>query len=600
MRIKQNGNVGIGTITPAQKLDVAGNINISDGSSYMYNGAPIITASPALDNYFFGNAGNLTMTDGANTATGYHALHSETSGYNNTAMGVFSLRDSTTGKNNTAIGVYALANNISGDLNTSIGVTSLYSNTEGAVNTAIGYSALHGITTGTGNLGIGDGAGQKIADGVTENHTSGDSVYIGNSSMALADGDSAEIVIGSNAIGAGSNSVVIGSGSNLKTILNGNVGIGTTSPLSKLNVSGTTGINWAISDNSYGLVTIGTQGTSGGSLFVNTPSLNDYYASGLSIDGEHTGALSTVRISALGVKYANQKSNLAFFTTKDATLNEAMRIDENGNVGIGTTNPSQKLSVVGNAQFTSVTSGTYAYDLNLTSDGTLTTSASDINLKTNLKLLSTSTLDKVLQLKPYNFNWKTDPNGKTDVGLIAQDVENIFPEITFTNSVDGYKGINYSRLPVFLVSAIQELNNKIVSTESYISNGVATLTEMIVDKITANKADIKEVKTEKICIGETCIDEQTLKNILQENSITTIIKDGGQTGGEDSTSTATSTAENIATSTATTTDGISIQATSTENVLKEISTSIDTQSDADQMIDKNTGPSQAVHDSEII
>src|ERR1035441_3557678 len=70
-RIAANGNVGIGTTTPTQKLDVAGNINISAGSAYMYNGANVITASTTLFNYFFGGAGNLTITGGQNTANGY-------------------------------------------------------------------------------------------------------------------------------------------------------------------------------------------------------------------------------------------------------------------------------------------------------------------------------------------------------------------------------------------------------------------------------------------------------------------------------------------------------------------------------------------------
>ena len=60
--------------------------------------------------------------------------------------------------------------------------------------------------------------------------TSNSSLYLGYGTRALADGDTNEIVIGSSAIGNGSNSVTLGNTSITKTILQANVGIGITSP----------------------------------------------------------------------------------------------------------------------------------------------------------------------------------------------------------------------------------------------------------------------------------------------------------------------------------------------------------------------------------
>jgi len=86
-------------------------------------------------------------------------------------------------------------------------------------------------------------AGRYIADGSTANQTSNKSVYIGYDTRALADGDTNEIVIGVSVIGAGSNSVVLGNDSITKTILKGNVGVGTTSPNYKCHIVGTFGFN---------------------------------------------------------------------------------------------------------------------------------------------------------------------------------------------------------------------------------------------------------------------------------------------------------------------------------------------------------------------
>lgn len=130
---------------------------------------------------------------------------------------------------------------------------------------------------------------------------------------------------------------------------NGNVGIGTTEPLSKLHISGSTGlsVNNIYAGNAYGLVTIGDVGT-GGSLFVNTQSINsNVYPSGLGIDGTYSGVTSVVNLKAFGINEAGYGSNLAFSTTTGATVNEAMRILNNGNVGIGTTAPTVRLSVTG-------------------------------------------------------------------------------------------------------------------------------------------------------------------------------------------------------------------------------------------------------------
>jgi hypothetical protein len=122
----------------------------------------------------------------------------------------------------------------------------------------------------------------------------------------------------------------------------GNVGIGTITPRSALDVTGTTGLTWnAATLDSSGLVTIGTRGT-GGSLFINTPSINTDWSAGLGVDGSYSSNISTVNIKAFGPKLASgalQGSNLTFSTTYETTLSERMRIDRNGNVGIGTPSP---------------------------------------------------------------------------------------------------------------------------------------------------------------------------------------------------------------------------------------------------------------------
>ncbi|MGA1871873.1 MAG: tail fiber domain-containing protein [bacterium] len=128
--------------------------------------------------------------------------------------------------------------------------------------------------------------------------------------------------------------------------------------------------------------------------------------------------------------------------------------DQNGNVGIGTTSPgSYKLNVAGTAY---CTSGSW--------------SGSDERWKQDIAPLEGS-LDKVNQLQGVSFTWKIDgfpDQGFTSgeqIGLIAQEVEEIIPELVHEND-DGYKSISYEKLTAVLVEAIKEQQSQIENLKS--------------------------------------------------------------------------------------------------------------------------------------
>jgi hypothetical protein len=88
------------------------------------------------------------------------------------------------------------------------------------------------------------------------------------------------------------------------------------------------------------------------------------------------------------------------------------------------------------------------------------TATSDIMLKTNIKSIE-SPLSILNKIECYSYNWKTNPTGTTQYGVMAQQLESIgLGSIVNTNG-QGFKGVNYNSLIPFLIDSIKILNDKI-------------------------------------------------------------------------------------------------------------------------------------------
>jgi hypothetical protein len=251
------------------------------------------------------------------------------------------------------------------------------------------------------------------------------------------------------------------------SFLSGNVGIGYDNPAAKLDVSAPQGPNIIIRDSDGGAGRPGIQ-------FVN----NDIHF----IGADDT----STEIFGIYSQYGNNRTNAArlnIFAPATDNWGKYIGLTHDGNngridtdagnlilqpagnrVGVGTDAPTQSLDVNGNARFRGIASDAYYGVLNRKSDGTLTTSTSDIRLKENIKNLNNS-LEKVMQLHGVSFTWKNNPEYGTRIGFIAQEFEKVIPELVFTNETDGYKGINYAEVTAVLVEAIKELkteNNRLM------------------------------------------------------------------------------------------------------------------------------------------
>jgi hypothetical protein len=323
MRIDVDGNVGIGTTTPSEKLEVTNNIKV--GVHLIGVGASTNTDNLAIgEGAMAADAGDGSLALGKNslnvsTGAAVVGLGEDTLRYSPDASYALSvgtaagMRDNgpqnvfvgpyagpyyteLTGGYNTIIGTLA-GINIEGaaERNVGLGQSALGDLTTGERNTAVGQQALPTVTTGSRNIALGQGAGNLITTG-------NDNILIGNLETGIETG-SYNVIIGKTTGLATdlANTIILSDGEGnerMRVDSTGNIGIGTTSPSQKLHVVG------------KALITD---------------------------DVQLTGSSPRIDFNSDGT------SSLRFYDT-DAAL-ERMRINENGNIGIGDTAPSFILDV---------------------------------------------------------------------------------------------------------------------------------------------------------------------------------------------------------------------------------------------------------------
>ncbi len=440
---------------------------------------------------------NAQMSDNSShtSATGTNAV---AMGRNTTASGAYStamgLSTTASGSTSTAMGQFTTA---SGTRSTAMGQSTTasgnYSTAMGQSTTASDYASLV--------IGQYNSSGSSVTTSASSFSTSNTAFVIGNGTAAYApfksdafkvmfNGDtyiSSTLYIGGTAITASAAEInlldgvtAVGSGILSSVTENSNTGVRlSTSNSANHGDIGSNAVDLsysASSSSTYGAtgnysIAMGYQtqasGTYSTAMGVNTTASGNYSTA----MGDYTTA-SGYNSTAMGYQTqasGNDSTAMGTNTTASGGVSTAMGFgtatQDYASTAIGaynktkeTPNPSEfslqnTAFVIGNGTDESRSnafevlfdgSTTIAGDLNINSDA---------RLKANIISLG-ATLSKLLQIDGKSYTMKKDENKKQKIGVLAQDIEKVFPELV--SESNGIKSVNYQGLVPVLINALKE------------------------------------------------------------------------------------------------------------------------------------------------
>lgn len=86
---------------------------------------------------------------------------------------------------------------------------------------------------------------------------------------------------------------------------------------------------------------------------------------------------------------------------------------------------------------------------------------SDERLKENISSISKENMDNLFTINPILFNFKSDTSNSKHFGVLAQDVEKVFPDLVENNNISGYKTVNYQELIPIMLAKMKVMQNEI-------------------------------------------------------------------------------------------------------------------------------------------
>ncbi len=503
------------------------------------------------------SAGGSNASSAATVFIGENAGDSATNASNATFIGASAGASATNANASTFIGPFAGASATNASNATFIGSNSGTLATNASGSTFIGPQSGYLASNAANSIFIGKAAGNED---LVNNTISGSSILIGNGSST--GGFSNSIALGTGATNTASNQFLV---DDLYTQFNIR-GVNYTFPSSQggvgtvLTNNGSGELSWATAlsgtTSAFGSTWLGNAAGSGGASTINTVFIGGnagYTATnaassvfiGLTSGYNATDAAASVFVGnqagqeavlasesifiGAGSGYQSATATGSIFIGNGAGLSDI--VDNTGSVddysiligeststggfsnsialGYLATNTSSNQFMIGSTTRpidSTRINGSAATQCTITT-GTGISCTSDERLKTNIETLEDDTLEKIRNVDTVTFNWLGNPTGQTQVGFLAQNLEDSFPELVATDT-DGYKSVYYAQMTPILVKAIQELDVK-VDALAGIDDG-ATFMDSIAAWLANAGNRITRIFTGEICLTDESGDSECL------------------------------------------------------------------------------------------
>jgi hypothetical protein len=373
---------------------------------------------------------------GGNTAEGQSALLSRTTGLYNTAVGIYSVLSLTDGSFCTGVGAGTLLANTA-DENTATGAGALLSNTTGIANTANGAFALFSNTGGSFNT----------ATGVQALFTNTGSEFTGFANTATGYQALFENTTGINNTASGyqalhSNTEGFGNTANGQLALFGN----------------TTGNqNTAIGDNALLSNATGNFNTANGSsaLHSNTEGLGNTAIGFDALFSNTTGQGNTAIGNSALSQNTTGGSNTALGFTAGSNVTTATDVICIGTGGANVDNSCY----IGNIFNQTSSSG---IPVLINSSNKLGTTTSSKRFKEDIKSMG-AVSEALFSLTPVTFQYKKkiDPAGTPQLGLVAEDVEKVNPDLVVRDNEGKAYSVRYDQVNAMLLNEFLKEHHKV-------------------------------------------------------------------------------------------------------------------------------------------
>ena len=301
----------------------------------------------------------------------------------------------------------------------------LYLNTTGNYNTASGFAALYVNTTGSSNSALGMQALYNNTTG-TSNSASGTNALYTNSTG------------------------------------NNNTAVGVNALLRNKGASNNTAAGYqALQQNATGNYNTATGALA---LHGNTIGIHNVAVGAAALQVNTSGSTNIAVGYGAGAALTTGSSNI--------DIGAGGAAGESGRIRIGTTGAQTATFIAGING--SVVTGAAVY---VTTAGQLGVLASSERYKTKVTSMGSST-EKLGRLRPVSFHLKSDPKARVQYGLIAEEVDKVYPELVIRGQRGEIEGVRYEELTPMLLNELQQQHRRLAEQQGQLAEQQAELQDM--------------------------------------------------------------------------------------------------------------------------